>query len=94
MIPNTLQKNVHDTIPQASGRVYVTLPSRKPSPLPSRKQLLDALRRSFPEGTVTLGVETTSKDVLDYWHLLQEDYRSSADGEERICFATSFWIAR
>jgi len=39
---------------------------------------------------MTLGVEATSKDVLDYWHSLQEDYRSSTgDEEERICFGTS-----
>ena len=56
-----------------------------------RKQLLEALRRRFPDGTITLGVEATSKDVLDYWHSLQEDYRSDGDGERRICFGTSIY---
>ena len=46
------------------------------------------LRMQFPDGTFTLNVEATSEDVLDYWHFLQEDYSSSADGEERMCFGT------
>ena len=61
----------------------------KGSSFDGRKQLLEALRMRFPDGTLTLGVEATNKDVLDYWHSLQEDYRFSADGEERICFGTS-----
>jgi len=40
-------------------------------------------------------MEATSKDVLDYWHSLQEDYRSSAGGEERMFFGNlMLWIAR
>ncbi|KAJ7318254.1 hypothetical protein OS493_038198, partial [Desmophyllum pertusum] len=52
------------------------------------KQLLEALRIHFPEGTITFGVNTTNKDVLDYWHSLLDDYRLTGR-VERIYFGTS-----
>lgn len=33
-------------------------------------------------------MDTTSKDVLDFWHSLQEDYRCNKE-EERVCMGTS-----
>lgn len=61
----------------------------KGSHFDGKKQLLDALRTRFPGGTVTLGTDVTSREVVDYWHALQEDYRSDVNKEERICLGTS-----
>lgn len=38
---------------------------------------------------MTLGTQATNKDVLDYWHSLQEDYRLSSENDARVCMGTS-----
>ncbi|KAL9977119.1 hypothetical protein ACROYT_G014492 [Oculina patagonica] len=48
-----------------------------------------ALRRRLHEGTLTTKVGATNRDVSDYWHGLQEDYRANADVKERISYGTS-----
>ena len=61
------------------------------SSLDGRRQLLDVVRQRFPEGTVTLGAKATSREVLDYWHYLQ-DYRSHTEGQEiKVCLGTSHY---
>ena len=37
---------------------------------------------------MTLGTEATNKDVVDYWNVLQEDYRSNSENEEQVYLDT------
>ena len=83
-----MKKNPDTLFQRETDFSFLRLIALKGSSSDGKKQLLEALRRRFPEGTITLGVDTTSKDVLDFWHSLQKDYRCNKE-EERVCMGTS-----
>lgn len=54
-----------------------------------KKQLLEAIRQRFPNGTISIASHVQNGDVSKYWQYLLEDYRSAYGDGARIGYISN-----